>query len=77
MRDFLSLVIGIGIVFVYFSLIDAIHDAEQKSIISIAGECRILRSLSQPLTPEGPCFEPEVRRIWEHLPVEPLEVETP
>lgn len=74
-RDVCILVVGIALTFVVWHLNRNVQEADEHSTIAIANECRTLLALSQPLTPDGPCYDPEVYAIWVDLPVEPVQAE--
>lgn len=66
-RDTLLLVIGVVMVIVLSNLNANVHKAEDKAILAIAGHCRVLIALDEPLHENGPCYEKEVKQIWVSL----------
>lgn len=71
-RDLGMLVIGVAIVLALHKLDSSVQDAELAANRAAATECRLLVMFEQPISPEGPCADPEVRKHYKDLPVLPI-----
>lgn len=69
LRELIMIFIGVGIILFLLHLNNEINQTEEETRHSIANSCRLLRAHDQPLVPNGPCFSPEIKVLWEDLPV--------